>query len=143
MKEKQMTEVQRVVSNIKTLGNEKFLKADILDVIHENEKKAYEILMRLPDWMVAAIIDEEEDQDKYNILRLFNKDRQKKILNEMSSDEITDLVGILSEDESKDILSMMNEEEREDVKSLLKYDSETAGDASLYVHIRHHGIYAF
>ncbi|MDD6796264.1 MAG: magnesium transporter, partial [Clostridiaceae bacterium] len=101
--------------------------ADILDVIHENEKKAYEILMRLPDWMVAAIIDEEEDQDKYNILRLFNKDRQKKILNEMSSDEITDLVGILSEDESKDILSMMNEEEREDVKSLLKYDSETAG----------------
>ena len=39
MKEKQMTEVQRVVSNIKTLGNEKFLKADILDVMLSLEKE--------------------------------------------------------------------------------------------------------
>lgn len=101
--------------------------ADILDIIHENDDRAYEILVRFPDWMIAAVIDEEEDQSKYKLLRLFNKDRQKEILNEMSSDEITDLVGILNEDDSKDVLLMMDEEEREDVESLLKYDSETAG----------------
>lgn len=112
--------------------------ADILDIIHENDEYLFSILNRLPEWMIADIIDEEDDEEKYEILKGFSENKQKKIIEEMSSDEITDLIGTLDEEESKDVLGKMTEEDREEVCQLLSYDPDTAGGimATEFISIR-------
>ncbi|MEG2353677.1 MAG: magnesium transporter [Clostridium sp.] len=100
---------------------------DILDILHDNQEDFFKILSRLPNWLIADIVDEEEDEEKYEILKKFSEVKQKKILDEMSSDELTDLIGILDEEESKSILRKMNDEDREDVRQLLSYKPDTAG----------------
>ena len=102
--------------------------ADILDSIHENENEVGKILNRLPEWMIAAVIEEEDDdEEKYKLLKKFPESKQKKILNEMSSDEITDLIGVLDDKESEAVLEKINAEDRKDVQRLLAYEPETAG----------------
>ncbi len=112
--------------------------ADVLDLLHDNEDDFFKILKRLPDWFIAAILEEEEDEEKYEILKKFSENKQKKILGEMSSDELTDLVGVLDEEEIKDVLKKINEEDRKDVYKLLSYEPDTAGGimATEFVSIR-------
>ena len=112
--------------------------ADVLDLLHDNEEYFSKILKRLPDWFIAAILEEEEDEEKYEILKKFSESEQKKILGEMSSDELTDLVGVLDEKETRDVLKKINEEDRKDVYKLLSYDPDTAGGimATEFVSIR-------
>lgn len=69
--------------------------ADILDIINNSEEDLNIILPKLPNDVIASIIEEEEDEDKYNLLEPFLKERQKAILEEMSDDEIADLIGEL------------------------------------------------
>lgn len=111
---------------------------DVLDLLHNNEDYFFKILKRLPDWFIAAIIDEEEDEEKYEILKNFSENKQKKILGEMSSDELTDLVGVLDGEETRDVLKKINEEDRKDVYKLLSYEPDTAGGimATEFVSIR-------
>lgn len=106
---------------------EKIHPADILDVLHENSDRLYEILERLPDWLIADILEEEEDEEKYEILKKFSDKKQKEILGEMSSDEITDLVGALSKEDSEDVLKKIDKDDREDIDMLLSYERDTAG----------------
>lgn len=101
--------------------------ADILDILHEDEEEAFKILSKLPDEMIAAVIEHEEDSEKYDIITQFSNTRQKKILSEMSSDEITDLLGELEAEEVEQILSKMNKADQEDVKKLLTFDPDSAG----------------
>ena len=102
--------------------------ADILDAMHENGNEVGKILNRLPEWMIAAVIEEEDDdEEKYKLLKKFPESKQKKILNEMSSDEITDLIGVLDDKESEAVLEKINAEDRKDVQRLLAYEPETAG----------------
>ena len=112
--------------------------ADVLDLLHDNEDDFFKILKRLPDWFIAAILEEEDDEEKYEILKKFSENKQKKILGEMSSDELTDLVGVLDEEEIKDVLKKINEEDRKDVYKLLSYDPDTAGGimATEFISIR-------
>ena len=112
--------------------------ADVLDLLHDNEDDFFKILKRLPDWFIAAILEEEDDEEKYEILKKFSENKQKKILGEMSSDELTDLVGVLDEEEIKDVLKTINEEDRKDVYKLLSYEPDTAGGimATEFVSIR-------
>ena len=112
--------------------------ADILDIIHDEENDFVKILNRLPDWMIADIIEEEEDEEKYEILKNFSENKQKNILGEMFSDEITDMVGALDEEESKEVLEKIDEDERKDVQKILNYDPDTAGGimATEFVSIR-------
>lgn len=100
--------------------------ADVLDLLHDNEDDFFKILKRLPDWFIAAILEEEDDEEKYEILKKFSENKQKKILGEMSSDELTDLVGVLDEEEIKDVYK------------LLSYEPDTAGGimATEFVSIR-------
>lgn len=111
---------------------------DILDILHENEDDFLKILDMLPEWFVADIVEEEEDEEKYELLKKFSEGKQKNILHEMSSDELTDLVGVLDEEKSEDILKKMDEEDREDVNKLLSYKPDTAGGimATEFVSIR-------
>lgn len=101
--------------------------ADILDLIHMHKDKTEAILNRLPDDMLADIVEEEEDEDKYEILKRFSDARQRKILDEMSSDEITDLIGELEENEQQDVLEKMDHEDQKDVRKLLTFEPESAG----------------
>ena len=100
---------------------------DILDILHEDEASAQAILANLSDEVIADIVEEEDDEDKYEILKLFSDAKQKHILEEMSHDEITDLIGELEDDEANALLSKMSSEDRQDVKELMQYDEETAG----------------
>lgn len=100
---------------------------DILDILHEDEDSASIILHHLSDEVIADIVEEEEDEDKYEILKLFSDAKQKHILEEMSKDEITDLIGELEDEEAKDVLTKLSSEDRQDVKELMSYDEETAG----------------
>ena len=112
--------------------------ADVLDLLHDNEDDFFKILKRLPDWFIAAILEEEDDEEKYEILKKFSENKQKKILGEMSSDELTDLVGALDEEETRSVLKKINEEDRKDVYKLLSYEPDTAGGimATEFVSIR-------
>lgn len=102
--------------------------ADILDVIHENEELIWDILGKIPEWMIAQIIDEEEDDDKkFEILNKFPESKQRKIVEDMSSDELADLLGTLDEEQSNKLLGIMPKEDAEDVRQLLTYDPDTAG----------------
>ena len=100
---------------------------DILEVIHEYKDDEDVIMKRLPSDILAEIVDEEEDEEKYGLLSHFSDTEQMVILEEMSSDEITDLVSVLDEAESEDVLSKMNVEDRREVRELLSYDADTAG----------------
>lgn len=101
--------------------------ADILDLIHEDEATAPLILSHLSDEVIADIVEEEDDEEKYEILKLFSDAKQKHILEEMSKDEVTDLLLELEDEEAKAVLSKLSSEDRQDVRELLNYDEDTAG----------------
>ena len=67
--------------------------ADILDILHEDEDSIKELMDHLPNHVVANIIEEDGDEDEqYELLKLFSDAKQRKIIDEMSQDEITDLI---------------------------------------------------
>lgn len=110
--------------------------ADLLDLIHEEPEHALAILNRLPDEMLADVVEEEDDEDKYELLKQFSDIKQKHILDEMSSDEITDLIGELEEEEAKDILEKMDVEDRDDIEKLMEFEPDTAGGIMKREYIR-------
>ena len=85
--------------------------ADILDVLHEHVDLVPEILSKLPDDMIASII-EEEIEDKYDLLKQFSEAHQKSILDEMAFDEITDMIGTLEEDQVSEVINFLDERSR-------------------------------
>ena len=101
--------------------------ADILDLLHEHKESAQIILNRIPDDILADIVEEEDDEDKYELLKRFSDVRQKNILDEMSSDEITDLIGELEEEEANEVLEKMDYEDQRDVRKLMSFEPESAG----------------
>lgn len=101
--------------------------ADILEFLYEHEDIIPEVLSRLPNDIIAAVIDEAEDEDKYELLQSFSPIHQKNILEEMSSDEITDMIESLDEAKSQEVLNKLDSEDLVDVKQLLSYDSDSAG----------------
>ena len=100
---------------------------DFLEALGEFDDDPLIILEELPDEYVALLLDYAEDDEKFNLLSLFSKNRQAQIISEMSSDELVDLLGTLDEDEQNEIITNMNTEEVEEVKTLLSYDPESAG----------------
>lgn len=101
--------------------------ADILDAIHQYDGDKFQILNKLPDDIVADIIDQAEDEEKYELLTMFPTAKQKEIVDEMSSDELVDLLGSIDEEEKNSIIVKMDLEDAEEVKELLTYHPHTAG----------------
>lgn len=99
----------------------------LLDLIHENEESAFALLAHLSDEVIADIVEEEDDEDKYELLKLFSDVKQKHILEEMSKDEVTDLLGELADEEQQELLAKLDSEDRQDVKELMSYPKECAG----------------
>ena len=99
---------------------------DILDVLRYYPEDKEDILYRLPEGLIADIIDEADDEEKYSILMEFSENKQKNIVEEMSSDELTDLLGMLDEEKANKILEKMTDEDARKVRQLLSYDPDTA-----------------
>ena len=81
--------------------------ADVLQAVQDIGDEDYRYLLVLPDDYLADVIDEAEDDDKYEIL---------KVIREL-------------EDDNKDavVKSLLRGRTKTDVTKLLKYDEETAG----------------
>lgn len=123
--------IKKIITNIHP--------ADILDILYEDEDSIKQLMDHLPNDVVASVIEEEDDEDdQYELLKLFSDRKQREILDEMSNDEITDLVGELEENEKQDILSKMDKEDKEDIELLLTFDPDTAGGimTTEYISIR-------
>ncbi|MDO4536070.1 MAG: magnesium transporter [Clostridium perfringens] len=99
---------------------------DILDILRENSSNKRDILYRLPENIVADIIDEAEVHEKYEILMEFSENKQKNIIEEMSSDELTDLLGRIDKEQANKILAQMADEDARVVRQLLSYAPDTA-----------------
>ena len=116
-------------------GSEDEIKAIITDIhpvvilvfIHENEDSALGLLAHLSDEVIADIVEEEDDEDKYELLKLFSDVKQKHILEEMSNDEVTDLLGELEDEEQQELLAKLSSEDRQDLKELMCYAEDSAG----------------
>ncbi|MEG0823663.1 MAG: magnesium transporter [Erysipelotrichaceae bacterium] len=100
---------------------------DVLDILHNDEDNALKILNRLPDELIADIVEEEDDEDKYELLSQFSDTKQRHILDEMSQDEVTDLIGELDETEVGLVLNKMSRKDQEEVKKLLTFNPDSAG----------------
>lgn len=113
-------DVEKIIANIHP--------ADILDILHEDEDSIKQLMDKLPNNVVANVIEEEDNEDnQYELLKLFSDYKQREILDEMSNDEINDLVGELEESEKQDILSKIAKDDKEDIERLLTFEPDTAG----------------
>jgi magnesium transporter len=101
--------------------------ADILMAIREYEGDIIDLFQKLSPDIIADIIDEADDDEKYNLLFIHSQIIQKKIISEMSSDELVDLLESVSEDEAKNIIVKMDKEDFDEVKELLTYPADSAG----------------
>ncbi|HOE91551.1 MAG TPA: magnesium transporter [Candidatus Cloacimonadota bacterium] len=101
--------------------------ADIIDALDDYEGDRTLLLSRFPIEMLAAIIEEAEDDDKGELFDLFSKEKKKEIINEMASDELVDLLETMDPEEASDILESLDEEDAQDIKDLMRYHPETAG----------------
>lgn len=100
---------------------------DILDAVREFEGDKKILLAKLPEEVVANIIDQADDEEKDEILALFPEAAQKLILNQMSSDELVDLLETVAPERANNILEKLHKEDMEEVRELLSYEPDTAG----------------
>lgn len=100
---------------------------DILDAIREYDGSKKELLSAVPDEVIAAVIDEAEDDEKNELLSIFSDQEQIKIINEMSSDELVDLIGTVPRERAYRILTSIDKEDIEEVRDLLSYRPDSAG----------------
>lgn len=100
---------------------------DLLDYFYEDKEDAKQLFMRLPAEIIGAIIDEAEDEDKLEILQLFEGKTRQDVLQEIASDELVDLIGTLDDDAAAKMIAELPSDEGAEIQTLLQYDSETAG----------------
>lgn len=101
--------------------------ADILDALAEYEGDRITFLARLPNDVLTALIEEEEEEEKAKLLDLFPTERKHEIISEMASDELVDLLETIDPEEAESLIDKMEESQAQELKALLTYDSETAG----------------
>lgn len=101
--------------------------ADLLDAIRRFEGDKKEILIKIPPNIMALVIDQAENKEKYELLSLFPDPIQAQIVNQMSSDELVDLLGSIPPEVARQLLVKIGQENAAEVKELLGYDPTTAG----------------
>lgn len=101
--------------------------ADFLEALEKYEEDPTAILRRLPDAYIALLVDQAEDDEKYDLFSFFSETRKEHILSEMSSDELVDLLGIVDEEIKEQIIQKLDIEDAAEVQELLSYGEETAG----------------
>lgn len=100
---------------------------DILVAIRQYEGDKINLFHKLSPNVIADIIDDADDDEKYDLLSIHSEITQKKIIHEMSSDELVDLLEAVTDDEAKNIMIKMDKEDVDEVTALLTYAPESAG----------------
>jgi magnesium transporter len=101
--------------------------ADILEALDRYDGDRAELINKLPEDIIADVIEEAEAEEKYELLELLPERAQKAIVNEMHSDELADMLGTVPASKADSILKKINSEDAAEVKELLRYDPDTAG----------------
>lgn len=115
--------------DIKNIGEalEDIHPEDLLDAVRHFEGDKSVLIRKLPEDIVVAVLDQAQDEEKAGLLELFPDSVQKRVINEMSSDELVDLLGTVTPEEADELLVKIDEEEAQKVKLLMSYDPHTAG----------------
>ncbi|MGH4050617.1 MAG: magnesium transporter [Clostridium sp.] len=100
---------------------------DILIAIRLYDGNTLDLIRNLSPSVIADIIDDAEDEEKYDLLSIHTTIIQKKIIHEMSSDELVDLLEAVTDNEAKSIMKKMNKEDVDEVNALLTYPPDSAG----------------
>ncbi|WP_010249154.1 magnesium transporter [Acetivibrio cellulolyticus] len=100
---------------------------DLLDAIRQYEGDRSLLFEKLPEDMLASIIDQAHDDEKAELLELFPDPIKAKVIREMSSDELVDLLGTVTPEEADELLVRIDDDEAGIIKQLLSYDPHTAG----------------
>ena len=100
---------------------------DILVAIRQYEGDKIDLFHKLSPNIIADIIDDADDNEKYDLLSIHEGNMQKEIIHEMSSDELVDLLEAVTDDEAKSIMIKMDKEDIDEVKELLTYPPDSAG----------------
>lgn len=101
--------------------------ADILEALDRYDGDRAELISKLPENIIADVIEEAEAEEKYELLELLPERAQKAIVNEMHSDELADMLGNVPPSKADSILKKINSEDAAEVKELLRYNPDTAG----------------
>ena len=75
----------------------------------------------------SDVIHDLHDELREEILETIQQPRLVKMIDEMDSDEATDIAAELDEEQLKDVLEKIDKEDSEEIKQLLVYDEESAG----------------
>ncbi len=102
-----------------------FHPVDVLELVQDQED--YRLLHKLSDDFIADVVDEADDEDKYEILKTFPPKRMRAILNAMSVDEVTDLIAEIEGENRDAVIAALGTRNRADVTRLLTYEPDTAG----------------
>lgn len=103
--------------------------SDLLELINDDdiEFDRTEFLDKLPYWLLAELLNEEQEEDKYELLSLIASEKHPQVLEEMASDELADLIGNMQEEDQQEILSSLSKEDQQEVTQLLTYEPTSAG----------------
>lgn len=103
--------------------------SDVLELINDEELEFNReiFLNRLPDWFLTELMNEEEEEDKIELLNQIAQSKHRSVLEEMASDELADMIGTLDLDEQHEILANLPTEDQQEITQLLSYDPNTAG----------------
>ena len=85
--------------------------ADVLDLINDEsiEFDRTVFLNRLPDWFLTELMNEEEEEDKVELLNQIAQSKHKTIIEEMASDELADMIGAMDLDQRHEIIANLDD----------------------------------
>ena len=75
----------------------------------------------------SDVIHDLHDELREEILETIQQPRLVKMIDEMVSDEATDIAAELDEEQLKDVLEKIDKEDSKEIKQLLEYDEDSAG----------------
>lgn len=132
MEDKSLNLYQQIISTSTDQLDELFEfihPSDVLELINDDEIEfdRSEFLNRLPEWFLVELMNEEEEEDKYELLSQIAQSKHANILEDMASDELVDMIGTLDENEQDEIIQALPLEDQVEVEQLLTYDPTTAG----------------
>lgn len=102
--------------------------ADIALIIDNlEEKESLALFKLLDDQVQAEVILELGEHQREFLLENLSSDEITEFVGEMDSDDATDIIGDLEEDKAEDVLQHMDADDLSEVKELLSYHEDTAG----------------
>ncbi len=94
---------------------------------HVDEDLQIDIFRRLTPEVASGVILEMDEGMRQRVISIISRTELVEMLDEMETDDATDLIGELPVDEAKSVLEGIQKEESDEVQRLLHYPEDTAG----------------